>query len=55
MIWNAVMSAVEWNKKEELVYEQVCRIDPKSDARLRIKRLKQQGVCVGSDNVRSLG
>ena len=27
MIWNAVMSAVEWNKKEELVYEQVCRID----------------------------
>jgi hypothetical protein len=23
MIWNAVMSAVEWNKKEDLVHEQV--------------------------------
>ena len=23
MIWSAVMSAVEWNKKKDLVYEQV--------------------------------
>ena len=23
MIWNAVMSAVEWNKKEDLLQEQV--------------------------------
>ena len=24
MIWSAVMSAVEWNKKEDLLQEQVC-------------------------------